>query len=96
VGAFSRGVSRGGRGQLLAPVFTMWCGGAGLGARVCSALTFFFGGAGSRQYVVDGLVNNVACMSGSAGSSCEIPVGARPDGIVFVLIAVMVLFFMFR
>jgi NADH:ubiquinone oxidoreductase subunit 5 (subunit L)/multisubunit Na+/H+ antiporter MnhA subunit len=86
---------------LLTPGFTMWgVAGAGLGGLCAALLTFFFfwGGAGGfDKYVVDGLVNGVAYMSGFSGIVLrKFQSGRVQTYIVFVLIGVMVLFFMFR
>jgi NADH:ubiquinone oxidoreductase subunit 5 (subunit L)/multisubunit Na+/H+ antiporter MnhA subunit len=79
----------------------MWgVAGAGLGGLCAALLTFFFfwGGAGGfDKYVVDGLVNGVAYMSGFSGIVLrKFQSGRVQTYIVFVLIGVMVLFFMFR
>ena len=73
---------------------------AGLGSLCAGLLTLFFfwsGAGGFDHYVVDGLVNGVAGLSGFFGILLrKVQTGKVQTYIVFVLVGVMVLFFMFR
>src|ERR1051325_4900061 len=87
---------------------SMWTAQAGLGSNIlavvtaciCGGLTFFFfwGGAGSfDRYVVDGLVNGAAQVSGLFGRAFrKLQTGRVQTYLVFVILGVMVFFFWFR
>jgi NADH:ubiquinone oxidoreductase subunit 5 (subunit L)/multisubunit Na+/H+ antiporter MnhA subunit len=67
---------------------------------VCGGLTlfFFWGGAGSfDHYVVDGLVNGAAFVSGFFGRALRtVQTGKVQTYVAFVIVGVMVFFFFFR
>jgi NADH-quinone oxidoreductase subunit L len=72
----------------------------GFGAFCAGLLTLFFfwqGAGGFDRYVVDGLVNGVAYLSGFFGAAFrKVQTGKVQTYIIFVLIGVMVLFMYFR